>query len=138
MTDKVLRLVRVEKADTFTIGELYLPGESLRFCWVCEDKVRAPGIKVPGETAIPFGTYEIAVTMSRRFGVLMPILLNVPMFEGIRIHAGNWAVDTEGCLLPGLIRLRNGVSHSKDAYSLLFRKINDWLNAGDKVYIQIT
>lgn len=64
-----------------------------------EDAVRDR--KIPGETCIPSGVYQLRMTMSPRFGRVMPILLRVPGFEGVRVHAGNWAKDTEGCILLG-------------------------------------
>lgn len=119
-----LTLERVQFSDSFTIGRLFVDGEPR--CWVCEDAVReVPGRpvsewKVYGQTAIPYGTYKIAITMSQRFGRPLPLLLDVPGFSGVRIHPGNTAKDTEGCLLPGLDRLTNGVGRSRIAFDQLF------------------
>ena len=66
-----------------------------------EDRVRAPGVKVPGETAIPAGTYKMILSKSPKFGRILPEILNVPNFVGIRIHKGNTAEDSAGCLIIG-------------------------------------
>ncbi len=117
-----LLLKRIELADNYTIGRLYVDGAPE--CWVCEDTVREPGVKVHGKTAIPYGRYEIYITMSARFKRMLPLLIKVPMFEGIRIHPGNTALDTEGCLLPGRVRLPNGVGESRLAFDALYGKLN--------------
>jgi len=57
--------------------------------------------KVYGKTAIPTGRYRVKLTYSPRFKRILPILISVPGFAGIRIHSGNSHEDTEGCLLPG-------------------------------------
>jgi hypothetical protein len=72
------------------------------FCYTLEDVVRPPGVKVQNETAIPAGIYTLAIDWSNRFQRYMPHVLNVPMFDGIRIHSGNRDVNTEGCPLVGL------------------------------------
>lgn len=92
-----LQLSRFEAVGKATIGLLYVSGKF--FCFTLEDKVQEP--KVPGETAIPAGTYQIEVGWSDRFQRNMPRLQNVPEFSGILIHWGNSDVDTEGCILVG-------------------------------------
>lgn len=128
-------LNRLQCDPDVTIGELLVDGQFE--CWTCEDTVRAQGFKVPGKTAIPYGRYEIIVTMSQRFGVMLPLLLNVPMFSGIRIHPGNTAADTEGCILPGEVRLGKSVGRSRAAFNVLFPRIRDSIAAGQKVFIKV-
>ena len=114
--------------DTFTAGRLYVDGAF--FCFSLEDADREiPGVpvsewKVPGETAIPRGSYDVRLTMSARFKRVMPEVCDVPGFTGIRIHTGNTSRDTEGCLLVGLQTDNAGsVYQSKDAFNRLFAKL---------------
>ena len=67
----------------------------------------------------------------------MLMLCNVPMFEGIRIHPGNSAADTEGCLLPGLSRAEDWVSSSRVAFNRLFDKLYAAEESDDKITIKI-
>ena len=113
-----IELVRQQLADTFTLGEVFIDG--VHFCYSVEDKVRPNGEKVHGETAIPAGTYDIAMTMSNRFKVVMPLLLNVKGFDGVRIHAGNTSADTEGCLILGYVKTANGVAQSRVACAKIY------------------
>src|SRR6185503_20455515 len=111
-----------------TIGELFIDGEW--FCFILEDKMRElPGVpveqwKIKGRTAIPVGRYQVVIAPSARFKRDLPRLLRVPGFEGILIHPGNTAVDTEGCLLPGLTRAADKVLSSRVAFSRLFAKLD--------------
>lgn len=130
----LLTLQRDPSANGATTGELLVDGQ--HECWTCEDVVRPAGEKVPGATAIPAGRYAVVVNLSPRFGVRMPLLVDVPGFEGIRIHPGNTAADTEGCILVGQGRMSAGVSASRAAYAALLPKIEAGLAAGE-VWIEV-
>ncbi|HSW36109.1 MAG TPA: DUF5675 family protein [Candidatus Limnocylindrales bacterium] len=93
-----LYLIRNIYTPTSTIGDLII--KNLIFCHTLEDVTRHQGaVKVPGKTAIAAGRYAVTVTMSNRFKRMMPILADVPDFEGIRMHGGNTPENTEGCIL---------------------------------------
>lgn len=100
-----LLIERNPSGKTCTIGELSIDGQF--FSHTLEDPIREkPGIpvsqwKVKGDTAIPAGTYPIEITYSQRFQEDLPLLMGVPGFSAIRIHAGNTSDDTEGCILVG-------------------------------------
>lgn len=80
---------RFFKGDKYTIGRMFLDGEY--FCDTMEDVVRPDGVKVYGETAIPAGIYNCKITYSPRFKKDLPLIMDVPGFEGVRIHSGNYA-----------------------------------------------
>lgn len=137
----LLSLLREPSANGCTIGRLSVDG---RFqCYTCEDEVRPPGVKVPGKTAIPAGRYRVIVNRSERFSrsagreVLLPLLLDVPGFSGVRIHPGNTAADTEGCILPGRGFLTDRVTDSRAAFDALFAAILAAIGAGEQVWIEI-
>ncbi len=94
--------------------------------------------KVAGDTAIPRGRYRIVVNHSNRFKRELPQLLNVPGFEGIRIHAGNTEADTEGCILVGTTRAGAAVQNSRVAFNELFDDIKEALANGEQVWITVT
>lgn len=100
--------------DRFTLGTLYLSEKPIGF--TCEDTDRyleENGVKIHGQTAIPRGRYQVVLSMSNRFKRIMPELLNVPDFTGVRIHAGNTHLDTDGCPLLGAVRTSDGVRDCK-------------------------
>ena len=100
------------KGAEYTIGKMWI--DESYFCDTLEDTVRK-GEKVYGKTAIPAGTYKVKKTFSPRFQKILPEILNVPGFSGVRIHAGNTAEDTDGCILLGLNKVKGKVINSQDA-----------------------
>lgn len=145
-----LTLTRSIFTDNTTIGSLVVKvDEDDTFnCYILEDADRnlyqnTPVVEIlrtkqlhPKKTCIPYGTYEVAMTFSNRFKRLMPQLLAVPGFEGIRIHAGNKHVDSEGCLLPGLIKAEEMVLQSRAACAELYMILADAC-AKEKVLLTI-
>lgn len=127
-----LLLQRNPSANGCTIGTLSIDG--VTECYTLEDVVRPDGEKVYGQTAIPAGRYHVTITMSNRFKILLPLLENVPNFEGVRIHPGNTAADTEGCILVGQTRTSNSIGSSRAAFAALFEKMQ---NATDDIWITI-
>jgi hypothetical protein len=127
-----------------TIGELHINGKF--FCYILEDVCRDTNFdgdlsdqgeaKVKSKTCIPSGRYQVIIDMSNRFKKLMPLLIGVAGFAGIRIHPGNDAVDTDGCLLTGTSRLTDRVIYSRMAYAELYPKLQAMLKLG-KVFINI-
>jgi hypothetical protein len=119
--------------DVSTIGDLIINDDW--FCFTLEDPVRP--VKIAGETAIPMGQYEVIVNFSNRFQRMMPLLLNVPHYEGVRIHPGNSASDTEGCILLGENKGVDVVSNSRAAFNDFFTLLTEALKTA-KVWITIT
>ena len=139
-----LTLGRFDFRENSTIGHLYI--NKGYFCDICEDKDRGLDSKMPkeqlekmkikGVTAIPYGTYEIVITWSPRFKRMLPLLKEVPVYEGVRIHTGNKHQDTDGCLLTGKDTKQGTVSNSR----YWFNKFMPILEAGLKegrVFIDI-
>lgn len=128
-----LDLVREPSRNGCTIGRLAVDG---RFqCWTLEDEVRPE--KIPGETAIPSGTYPVTITKSARFGVMLPLVNNVPGFTGIRIHAGNTSADTDGCVLVGQTRGERSILGSRAALASLMSVLAHALASGARVTLTI-
>jgi hypothetical protein len=139
-----LTLNRNPSKNGCTISELLVNGKFE--CFVLEDEIReikgqpVHKWKVYGKTAIPCGTYQVIITLSNRFKVSMPLLLGVEGFEGVRIHAGNRAENTEGCLLVGDKVNADSIvgGTSRPAYNRLFSKIDRAIRHKEQVYITIT
>jgi hypothetical protein len=128
-----LKLVRKYRKETYTIGKLYVDG--VYFCDVIEDKDRGLDDtmfladilikKKYGETAIPYGTYKVEINYSPKYKRLMPQIMNVKGFGGIRIHSGNTAKDTLGCLIVGKNTKKGMVTESRATYNKLFALMKD-------------
>ena len=127
-----LRVKRLEFSDDSTIGELSVDGQFE--CYTLEDKVRP--VKIKGKTAIPAGQYEVVINFSQRFQKLLPLLLNVPNFEGVRIHPGNIPANTEGCILVGDTKGVDFIGQSRVAFARLFEKMKTAAETR-KIFIEI-
>lgn len=85
------------KGDRNIIGDLHIDG--VFYCYTLEDEIRPDGIKIKHKTAIPTGIYKVILTVSNRFKRLMPLLVGVKGFSGVRLHGGNDSEDSSGCPL---------------------------------------
>lgn len=130
----ILRLER-DPQPTFTPGELFV--DDIWCAVTLEDVVRPPGVKVPGQTAIPYGSYEVIINESARFKCRMPLLVAVPMFTGVRIHSGNTTEETDGCILVGSDMDGNRITGSRVAFNNLFAKLNHAFELGEPITIDI-
>lgn len=134
-----MTLKRIEKHKNYTTGKLYVNGEYL--CDTLEPTWRdigwgRPDRKVAGRTAIPEGRYPVVVTLSPKFGRWLPLLLHVPQFEGIRIHAGGSAADTAGCILPGIARSEGRLIDSHLWEHRIVRRLAE-RREGEAVWIEV-
>lgn len=138
-------VIRGIPRKTCVISSLFIDEAQLPECLVLEDIPRevageaVTSWKIKDVTAIPKGRYAVVVTDSIHFGKKLPELLKVPGYTGVRIHSGNTALDTEGCLLIGEARGLGGESviNSRIAFAKLFAKIEAALAAGEEVWITI-
>lgn len=127
-----LTIVRDRLTAKSSIGTLSIDG--VFECFTLEDVVRP--VKIKGLTAIPYGAYELIISWSARFGRQLPLLLDVPHFDGIRIHAGNTDADTDGCILVGQTRETDRIGQSKAAFSALFAKL-EVATKKEKIFVNI-
>lgn len=139
-----LKLHRKYIKLNYVIGNLYIDNQF--FCNTLEDQNRDlnkngkfDGLekKVAGDTCIPFGRYEVVVNMSPKFGRELPLLLNVPEFEGIRIHRGNTIKDTAGCILVGENKEVGKVLNSTTYEQKITKIIKEATAKGSKCFITI-
>jgi hypothetical protein len=132
MTQDIL-LIRKWFTNLSVIGELFF--REYR-CYTLEDLVREGQEKIPGKTAIPYGRYRVIINYSPRFKKPLPLLLNVPLFYGVRIHSGNKPEDTDGCILIGERRDTDCIYQSIKAMETFIPLLSESLQGGT-VYISI-
>ena len=140
-----LNVKRIARKDGYTIGCLFINNEY--FCDTLEDTDRGLkdtmqvdeilAKKVKAETAIPTGKYDVILTFSPRFKRVLPLLLNVKEYEGVRIHAGNTNKDTEGCLLVGDNKVKGQVINSRATLEKLMSVLLECEKRKEKVTILI-
>lgn len=136
---------RKYKKKDYTIGKMYINGEY--FCDTLEDTDRGltqvmtlseiKEVKEYGNTAIPTGKYQVAYTYSPRFKKYLPLLLQVPAFEGVRIHSGNTHTDTEGCILLGENKSVGKVLNSRKTMDEFLRILKPAIEACEEISIRI-
>lgn len=142
----LITIDRKWKKDGYTVSRVYVDGEYFG-CNCLEDTDRGlyqgmstkdvMAVKKKGKTAIPRGTYNVIYTYSPRFGKKLPLLENVTGFDGIRIHSGNSAKDTEGCLLFGRNDKVGWISNSRFWTDKLIGRMQESWGKGEKVTIKI-
>lgn len=135
----LIEIIRDDERATKTFGKMFIDGKY--FGETLEDtdrELESGGEKVYGQTAIPRGRYPVDITPSRRFKREMPEVLNVPGFEGVRIHGGNTEADTLGCPLLGQVRLDTGVANCAGINERLLLTIQAALQRGEEVWLQVS
>lgn len=131
-----LLLSRFAFKPYYTIGKLSINGSY--FCDTLELPSRfAVGIPKGAKTCIPVGSYRIILSVSPKFGHLLPRLLNVPNNEGILIHAGNSVADTKGCILVGLNTEIGRLTHSDATLQKILRCMNYAVTRHEPIFIDI-
>ena len=138
-----LTLVREPTCEGFTRGELLIDG--VHECYTLEDQVREDPnkdtphneAKVQDETAIPPGRYRVVLTHSNKFNKVLPELLKVPGFSGIRIHSGNTAAHSRGCILVGQRQGKSSVFESRDAMIELMAALDAAVEGGEQIWIEV-
>lgn len=128
-----LTLKRLHKNPTYTIGKLYVDG--VYFCDTVEDTDRGmtqqmsnsynEARKVYGKTAIPVGRYRVVLSYSNKFKKSLPLLNDVMCFSGVRIHSGNTAEDSLGCIIVGENKIKGGVVNSRATMERLMAKLRE-------------
>lgn len=129
---------RINKINDYTIGQMFIDDEY--FCDTLEDTVRdLTNIKdkIYGRTAIPAGTYSVILDYSGHFKKLLPHILDIPFFSGVRIHSGNDVEDTNGCILVGSYHHAGYITESRATMEKLMKKLRETINKGDRITLSI-
>ena len=131
-----LLLERTEKTQTYTAGRLYFVNElgKAYFCDTLEPSLEPANHMLP--RAISPGRYTVAITWSPKFKRWLPLLVNVPRRSGIRIHAGNNPIDTQGCILVGKALLPGHVYSSRSTLERLIIQLKE-RPEGEPIYMTV-
>lgn len=129
---------RVAFRQTYTVGHLYI--DHKLFCDTLEPHSInwAVETKIPGRTAIPEGTYGIALALSMKFHRFMPYLVGIPEFQGVMFHWGNYPKHTAGCILVGDNTDVGKLFNSRKIFMKLYSLIEEAVKKGEKVMVHIT
>lgn len=151
-----LKLKRIAKKDTYTIGKFYI--NEVYICDTIEDKDRGLNMlmpidqirlkKVMHQTAIPTGTYKVTLNVkSPKYSKVayykaycdgyVPRLVDVPGFDGVLIHKGNTAEDSSGCILVGYNTVVGKVLNSQNAFEIIYTKLKEANSKGEEISITI-
>lgn len=135
----ILELIR-DGDQPHNFGKFFVDGKYL--AETLEDKDQYLEIegttKVPGESAIPRGRYQVTLSVSRRFKKIMPEVHDVPGFSGIRIHGGNTEANTEGCPLLGAVRTKDGIAQCAGVNQRLINILQAAEQRGEDVWLEVT
>lgn len=118
-----------------TQGRMYVDNKF--FGYTLEDKLRPAGVKVKGKTCIQAGLYLLSYNYSKKFRRYMPLIVDTPMFRGVRIHEGNNANHTEGCILLGAKKGEKGIYECSLINSNLRAMLADDIKLGKRCEILI-
>lgn len=140
-----IKLKRIALKKDYTIGKMYI--DDVYFCDTLEDAVRDLNKngkfdngekKIYGQTAIPYGTYEVATNVvssrfknrvwAKPYNGKIPRLLNVQSFDGVLLHPGSSQLDTSGCILVGKNTIVGRLTDSQKTFHLLMQKIKNQKN----------
>lgn len=140
-----IKLKRIALKKDYTIGKLYI--DDVYFCDTLEDTVRDLNKngkfdndekKIYGQTAIPYGTYEVTTNVvssrfknriwAKPYNGKIPRLLNVQSFDGVLLHPGSSQLDTSGCILVGKNTIVGRLTDSQKTFHLLMQKIKNQKN----------
>lgn len=154
-----LKLVRKYCKDEYTIGQLFVetPQGSVWISDTLEDKVRDYNKdgdlldegeeKVYSQTAIPYGKYEVKMTISPKFknrywaaiyGGIVPLIDNVKHFTGIRFHPASTAASLSGCVGVGRNTLKGQLTQSTDMYfNLMDNYLIPAMNRNESITLEI-